>query len=67
MDLARLFRVCSVPYGQVQPSVLAVGALAIEQGRVGMAGWSEVESTENCQNDKTGNPGTLYIAITYYS
>ena len=39
MDLARLFRVCSAPYGQVQPSVPAVGALAIEQGRVGMAGW----------------------------
>ena len=38
MDLARLFRVCSAPYGQVQPSVSAVGALAIEQGRVGMGG-----------------------------
>ena len=50
MDPARLFRVCSAPYGQVQPSVLAVGALAIEQGRVGMAG---VKSTENCQNEKT--------------
>ena len=67
MDLARLFRVCSAPYGQVQPSVPAVGALAIEQGRVGMAGWPEVESTENCQNKKTGNPETLYIAIAYYS
>ena len=33
----------------------------------GHGGWSEVESTENCQNNKTGNPETLYIAITYYS
>ena len=67
MDPARLFRVYSMPYAQVQPPVPAVGALVIEQGRVGMAGWSEVKSTENCQNEKTGSPETLYIAITYYS
>ena len=38
MDPARLFRVYSMSYAQVQPSVPAVGALAIEQGRVGMGG-----------------------------
>jgi hypothetical protein len=34
MDPARLFRVYSMPYAQVQPPVPAVGALVIEQGRV---------------------------------
>jgi hypothetical protein len=39
MDPARLFRVYSMPYAQVQPPVPAVGALVrIEQGRVGMGG-----------------------------
>ena len=38
MDPARLFRVYSMSYAQVQPAVPAVGALVIEQGRVGMGG-----------------------------
>jgi hypothetical protein len=41
MALARLFRVYIMPSEQGQPSVQAPGALAAEQGHVGVEGRSE--------------------------
>ena len=41
MALARVFRVYIMPSEQGQPSVQAPGALAAEQGHVGVEGRSE--------------------------
>jgi hypothetical protein len=64
MDLVRLFRVYSMSYAQVQPAVPAVGALAIEQGRV-WAWWGRIRESwphRGVGSGHTGVPAPVNLA-----